>query len=346
MTRARVRPTTTGSWPNAEALRELGFVPVAAVRSEGPDARVVDLYHDGDRIVVAVDRTSGSTTVLTELVGFRVLVTTALLVPPTDELVVNVVADGDTPGLVLSHQRLVRQAFRSRTLPSEPVGLFKLAQQRELQAYRGLGARWGALIDLRCRPRGVRLLAAPSAGEVLLFTGNKRFARPRAEWRLVGADGSGGHGGPRTTSRQRSHHIAHTGRIAGDVPQEADSMVSRKLVGTGVALAAFSLAGVAGAGVGVKISGGGGSSRQASLSCPGGMTRLGHVFDENGSIFEGDPVTEIEQVTSIAVEGYLVERVTTGSHNGTHLDAPGHFFSRMAGRIDELQAQEFVWPRT
>lgn len=164
-----------GVRPNAEALRELGFAPVAAVRSEGPDARVVDLYRDGDRIVVAVDRTSGSTTVLTELVGFRVLVTTALLVPPTDELVVNVVADGDTPGLVLSHQRLVRQAFRSRTLPSEPVGLFKLAQQRELQAYRDLGARWGALIDLRCRPRGVRLLAAPSAGEVLLFTGNKLF---------------------------------------------------------------------------------------------------------------------------------------------------------------------------
>ena len=120
-------------------------------------------------------------------------------------------------------------------------------------------------------------------------------------------------------------------------------MVSRKLVGTGVALAAFSLAGVAGAGVGVRISGGGGSSRQASLSCPGGMTRLGHVFDENGSIFEGDPVTEIEQVTSIAVDGYLVERVTTGSHNGTHLDAPGHFFED--GRtIDELQAHEFVWP--
>ncbi|MFN8023558.1 MAG: hypothetical protein U0Q03_18660 [Acidimicrobiales bacterium] len=167
----------------ADVLRELGFRPNATVRSETAGGRVVDLYVDDDRIVVAVDRTSASTTVLTELVGFRVLVTSALLVPPTDELVVNVVTDGDTAGLVLSHQRLVRQAFRSRTLPSEPVGLFKLAQQREFQAYRDLGPRWGSLVDLRCRPRGVRLLAAPSAGEVLLFTGNKLFRQttgPRA----------------------------------------------------------------------------------------------------------------------------------------------------------------------
>lgn len=165
----------------ADVLRELGFAPVATLRTEGLGGRYIDLYGDRDRVVVAVDRTSATTTVLTELAGFRVLVTSALLMPPTDELVVNVVADGDPAGLVLSHQRLVQQAFRSRTRVSEPVGLFKLAQQRELEAYRELGPLWGAVLDLRCRSRGVRLLAAPSAGDVLLFTGNRLFQQTSRE---------------------------------------------------------------------------------------------------------------------------------------------------------------------
>jgi hypothetical protein len=165
----------------AELLRALGFAPVATLRTDGIGGRYLDLYGDSDRIVVAVDRTSATTTVLTELAGFRVLVTSALLVPPTDELVVNVVAKADPATLVRSHRLLVQRAFRSRTRVSEPVGLFKLAQQRELEAYRELGPLWGAVLDLRCRPRGVRLLAAPSAGDVLLFTGNRLFRQTAHE---------------------------------------------------------------------------------------------------------------------------------------------------------------------
>ena len=37
---------------------------------------------------------------------------------------------------------MMQQAFRARTRVSEPVGLFKLAQQRELEAYRELGPFW------------------------------------------------------------------------------------------------------------------------------------------------------------------------------------------------------------
>jgi len=171
------------SSPRAEsaavALREMGLPLVAAVRTDGRPSSVVDLFSDGDRIVAAVDRTSGSITLLTELAGFRVLVTSALLVPPTDDLVVNVVDDDAPSALVVSHRRLVQAAVRSRALASDPVGLFKLAQQRELEAYRQLGPFWGAMLDLRCRPGGARLLSAPSAQDVLLFTGNRLFQQTR-----------------------------------------------------------------------------------------------------------------------------------------------------------------------
>lgn len=159
----------------ADVLREMGFSHAATVHADGRARAVVDLFTDGDLIVVAAERSSGTVTVLTELAGFRVLVSSTLLVPPTDELVVNVVDHADPAGLVLSHQRLVQQAFRSRTLAIDPVGLFKLAQQRELEAYRELGPFWGAMLDLRCRHRIARLAASPTAGDVLLFTGNRLF---------------------------------------------------------------------------------------------------------------------------------------------------------------------------
>ncbi len=120
-------------------------------------------------------------------------------------------------------------------------------------------------------------------------------------------------------------------------------MRSRSLVATSIAVAAMGIAGVAGAGVGIKITGGGSGGKKAELSCPGGMSRLAHVWDENAPIFPGDPEVDIEVVADIASDGYLVERITTGVHTGTHLDSPGHFID--GGRtIDELQAQEFVWP--
>ena len=142
---------------------------------EGPDGRVVDLLTDGRRSVAAVDRTSGSVTVLSELVGFRMLVTTGLLVPPTDDLVLNVVTGADADASIASHRRLVTEVFRNHTLPSDPVGLYKLLVQREVEGYRGLGARWASVLDLRCRAGALRLLAAPTPDELLLYTGNQLF---------------------------------------------------------------------------------------------------------------------------------------------------------------------------
>ncbi|MDA3039390.1 MAG: cyclase family protein [Actinomycetota bacterium] len=81
----------------------------------------------------------------------------------------------------------------------------------------------------------------------------------------------------------------------------------------------------------------------AALACPGGISRLGHVLNEDASMFRGDPKTKIRVVATVSKYGYMVEKITIGSHTGTHLDAPAHFIEN--GRaVDELNADELVWP--
>ena len=163
----------------AHDLVELGFEPVATLRTDGRPTQMVDLYREGDRVVAAIDRATGGLLVLTELVGLRVLVTTAVPMPPTDELVVNVV-DADTPtALVVSHQRLVAVALSTRTLAGDPIGLFRLAHQRRVEGHRGLGPWWAAVLDRRVRTGRPRLAATPPPGELLLLTGNRLFRGPR-----------------------------------------------------------------------------------------------------------------------------------------------------------------------
>jgi kynurenine formamidase len=115
----------------------------------------------------------------------------------------------------------------------------------------------------------------------------------------------------------------------------------RKVLPVGVAMAALSGTAVLAAGNDFSIKGGDGGG--AVLNCPNGMVRLGHVFDETASVFPGDPAPIITIVATIPVLGFLVEQVTTGTHTGTHIDAPGHFIA--GGRtIDDLAATDFVWP--
>lgn len=101
------------------------------------------------------------------------------------------------------------------------------------------------------------------------------------------------------------------------------------------------------AGTAVAVGGGvtirGGDGGGAALTCPRGMARLGHVFDENASVFPGDPAPSITIVANIPANGFLVEEVKTGTHTGTHIDAPGHFIEG-ARTVDDLRAEEFVWP--
>ncbi len=73
------------------------------------------------------------------------------------------------------------------------------------------------------------------------------------------------------------------------------------------------------------------------------MTRLGHELDENMTLFAGDPAVHISDEYTVAEDFFLVEDIGTGAHAGTHLDVPAHFIE--GGRtIDELAADEFVWP--
>lgn len=100
-------------------------------------------------------------------------------------------------------------------------------------------------------------------------------------------------------------------------------------------------AGAAGAYYGFQVRGGGHSD--ALLRCNGGMSHLSHVFDSNASVFEGDPPPAISIIFTVPNGGFLLEEVTTGTHTGTHFDAPIHFVEN-ARSVDQLEAEEFVWP--
>jgi kynurenine formamidase len=118
--------------------------------------------------------------------------------------------------------------------------------------------------------------------------------------------------------------------------------LSRRLGAAAAAVFVLAIGAAAGAAVGDRTIRGGGPGA-ASLSCPGGMTRLGHELAEDMSVFAFDPAVHIELEYTVAEDFFLVEDIDTGSHAGTHLDVPAHFIE--GGRtVDELAADEFVWP--
>ena len=121
-------------------------------------------------------------------------------------------------------------------------------------------------------------------------------------------------------------------------------MFNKKKLAAGVAIA------IAASGVGVvasatynyvRTSGSGGGA--AVMTCPGGMTRLGHEFDEGTSVFPGDPAIHIGIEYTVAEDFFRVEDIDTGAHAGTHIDVPSHFIE--GGRaLPDLAAEEFIWP--
>ena len=104
-------------------------------------------------------------------------------------------------------------------------------------------------------------------------------------------------------------------------------------------IAASATAGAAVSGWWVKGSG----PAPAGMACPGGLTRLGHVFAPDMTLFAFDPAVRIEDEYTVAEDFFLVEDIDTGAHAGTHLDVPAHFIA--GGRtVDQLAATEFIWP--
>ncbi len=70
------------------------------------------------------------------------------------------------------------------------------------------------------------------------------------------------------------------------------------------------------------------------------------IFDltfpiENGMPFyPGDPEPKIEKFTSIEKEGYVVHKLTLGTHTGTHVDVPAHFIP--GGKtVDQIEISKF-----
>lgn len=63
-------------------------------------------------------------------------------------------------------------------------------------------------------------------------------------------------------------------------------------------------------------------------------------------VYPGDPSARVERVKSIRNgDGYNLGKLTAGLHNGTHVDAPLHFFDD-GDSIDRLDLEVFIGPCT
>ncbi|MBT8368423.1 MAG: cyclase family protein, partial [Deltaproteobacteria bacterium] len=68
---------------------------------------------------------------------------------------------------------------------------------------------------------------------------------------------------------------------------------------------------------------------------------LSHTIHEEIQIYPGDPAPSIRGGLTHEKDYCHVDVLTLGSHTGTHIDAPFHFFKK-GKRIDELPVQRFV----
>ena len=58
-------------------------------------------------------------------------------------------------------------------------------------------------------------------------------------------------------------------------------------------------------------------------------------LDEKLEVYQGDPQFMLEPWYSICENGYMLSRISMGTHTGTHIDAPCHFIEE-AKRVDEI----------
>jgi len=75
----------------------------------------------------------------------------------------------------------------------------------------------------------------------------------------------------------------------------------------------------------------------------GTFVDLTHTFDANSPSFEKAKPMEIEVISTIDQDGYLVQRFHFEGQWGTHVDAPSHFFKDLRA-LHEIDTREMVLP--
>lgn len=69
------------------------------------------------------------------------------------------------------------------------------------------------------------------------------------------------------------------------------------------------------------------------------LVDLSHTLNENNPIWEGDPETEISRVEN---KKYVVERICVGTHTGTHVGSPAHFYKGF--EVYDLKPNDLLSP--
>ena len=57
-------------------------------------------------------------------------------------------------------------------------------------------------------------------------------------------------------------------------------------------------------------------------------------------VYEGDPEVRIEEVFTVAKDGFSLREIRMNTHTGTHLDAPSHFVAK-GDTVDKLDLELF-----
>ncbi|KAJ6593291.1 putative cyclase [Mycena capillaripes] len=70
---------------------------------------------------------------------------------------------------------------------------------------------------------------------------------------------------------------------------------------------------------------------------------LSHSLKPGMQIYPGDPDFNCLCATTIEKDGYSVRTLSMGSHTGTHVDAPSHFFAE-GKSIEQIPLSTFVGP--
>ncbi|KAF5375550.1 hypothetical protein D9615_009136 [Tricholomella constricta] len=76
---------------------------------------------------------------------------------------------------------------------------------------------------------------------------------------------------------------------------------------------------------------------------PSNIVDLSHKLDSDVQIYPDDPPFTCSPCATVAKDGYSVHGLTMGTHTGTHIDAPSHFFAD-GKTIDQIPLPSLFGP--